>query len=141
MRAEEGMTGAELATVCGYLGLTAVALMDVLNDSPYAEGEVSAERAVRRWFTTPGEVPEWVREEIERIETRTATEVGKLVERVMSGGDTHPDIGVVTYRTNQDFWDHRPDMRPWPASWHRQVVARVAHEIPGLRIIYWERSE
>lgn len=25
----------------------------------------------------------------------------------------------------------------WPASWHRAVCARLADEVPGLRIGYW----
>lgn len=25
---------------------------------------------------------------------------------------------------------------PYPASWHRAIIARVAHEVPGLSITY-----
>lgn len=43
---------------------------------------------------------------------------------------------MITYRDDHDLWAASPGLHPLPASWHRQVCARVAHDIAGLSIVY-----
>jgi len=42
---------------------------------------------------------------------------------------------VVTYRSDEQYHAAYPEI-PFPASWHRAVVARIAQEVPGLAIAY-----
>ena len=47
-----------------------------------------------------------------------------------------PEPGVYTYMSDADYRSHHPE-QDWPASWHRALCARLADEVPGLRITYW----
>lgn len=92
-------------------------------------------RTVRHWEQGKYRIPDGVREEIEHLEAATA-------QAVTAGVDTYrnmPDpagVPLITYRSDDDYRAHHPEIR-WPASWHRAVCARIAHEIPGLTIVYW----
>ena len=92
-------------------------------------------RTVRHWEQGKYRIPDGVREEIEHLEAATA-------QAVTAGVDTYRDlpdpsvVPLITYRSDADYRAHHPEIR-WPASWHRAVCARIAHEIPGLTIVYW----
>lgn len=119
---DERMTDAELRVVREYLGLSPEWLAEHLG--------VSA-RTVRHWEAGRYAIPDGVRLEIEDLEARTGQFVGGAVEKLMD----LPDPGVVTYRTDAEYHAAHPEI-PFPASWHRAVVARIAQEVPTLAIAY-----
>lgn len=140
--ATEQMTAAELRVVREYLGLTTRWLADHLG---------VAERSVHRWESGEWPVPGGVSVEVERLEAATADRVGAAVEACHDARDP----AILTYRTDQLYRRHHPHVGPgaypgprlgsrpvvavpWPAAWHRAVVARVAQGVPGLVIDYWE---
>ena len=90
------------------------------------------ERTVGRWVDGSSPVPDGVRIEIEEIEAHPARCVGEYVAALMD----LPDPGIYTYRRDADLWAARQGMEPYPAAWHRAIVARVAQEVPALTIEY-----
>lgn len=122
MPEDERMTDAELRVVREYLGLTPEWLADHLG--------VSA-RTVRHWEAGKYAIPDGVRLEIQDLEARTGQFVDGVIAKLMD----LPDPGVITYRADADYHTAHPDV-PFPASWHRAVVARVAQEVPALAIAY-----
>jgi DNA-binding transcriptional regulator YiaG len=86
-------------------------------------------RTVRNWES--GHVPADVAEEIVSLLRRTRETVEALVEQVRDD----PAAEVVTYATDPVYRLAHPDS-PFPASWHRAVVARVAAQAPHIRITY-----
>jgi hypothetical protein len=119
---DERMTDAEFRVFREYLGLTGDWLAAHLDVTP---------RSVRHWEQGKHPVPDGVRLEIERLEQQTAEFVGALVAELLDV----PDPTVVTYRSDTDYHAVHPVI-PFPASWHRAVVARVAQEVPALAIVY-----
>lgn len=120
---DDPMTAAELRVVREWLGLPA----------PWLAAHLQvAERAVSRWESGASVVPDGVRLEVERLERVTAEHVDTAVRAAEDARD--PEL--LTYRTDADFRAHHAGQL-WPASWHRAVCARVAHEVPGLVITYW----
>ncbi|GEL19323.1 helix-turn-helix domain-containing protein [Pseudonocardia asaccharolytica] len=117
------MTGAELRVVREHLGLTTRWLAEHLRVQ---------ERTVHRWEADVSPIPDGVRCAVEDLETRTAAVVTTAIEACLDA----PDPKILTYRTDGDYQAHHPE-QPWPASWHRAVVARVAGEVPGLAIEWW----
>ncbi|GAB2457413.1 DUF1870 family protein [Xylanimonas ulmi] len=118
---DDRMTGGELQTVREYLGLTTeslAAILDVRHDT------------VRRWESGRDPIPLRVRQEVEQVEADTATAVGEVVTALQDARDP----AVVVYRTDADMHAARPDLAHLPARWWRHVVARAAHEIPGVAI-------
>jgi DNA-binding XRE family transcriptional regulator len=122
MPEDERMTPAEFKVVREFLGLTGDWLAAHLNVSP---------RTVRHWEEGKYKIPDGVRLAIEELEARTGEYVGAVVEQVMD----LPDPIVSTYRTDVEYEAADPSS-PFPASWHRAVIARVAQEAPGLSIVF-----
>lgn len=122
MPAAERMTDAEFRVVREYLGLP--------QDWLAAHLQVT-ERTVRRWEAGTSLIPDGVRLELEDIEARTGEFISRVIDSIMDV----PDPVIVTYRSDDDYRAAHPD-QPWPASWHRAVVARVAQEVPALGIEY-----
>lgn len=120
---DDPMTDAELRVVREWLGLTTRWLADHLG---------VAERTVHRWENGASPIPDGVRLAVERIEEQTANVVTAAVATLNDARDA----AMLTYRTDADYRAHHPE-QPWPASWHRAVAARIAHEVPGLEIAYW----
>ncbi|MHA3724305.1 helix-turn-helix domain-containing protein [Leucobacter sp. HY1910] len=116
------MTSAEFQTVREYLGLTLDAIAGILGVRP---------DTVRRWESGRDTIPYRVREEIEAIEAATATAVGDLVSALNDARDP----AVMVYRTDAQMWEARPDTAHLTARWWRHVVARAAHEVPGVEIV------
>lgn len=127
MPEDERMTPAEFKVVREFLGLTGEWLAQYLG--------VSA-RTVRHWEQGKYPIPDGVRLAIERIEAETGRFVGVIVEELMD----LPDPGVITYRNDQEYHAAHPEV-PFPASWHRAVIARVAQEVPGLAITYADAAK
>ncbi|MFF5265142.1 DUF1870 family protein [Actinomadura viridis] len=122
MPEDEQMTDAELRVVREYLGLTPETLAAHLKVTP---------RTVRHWEAGKYPIPDGVRLEIEDLKARTAQYIGMVVDKLMD----MPDPTVATYRTDAEYKAADP-ASPFPAAWHRAVIARVAQEVPGLSIVY-----
>lgn len=45
--------------------------------------------------------------------------------------------GMLRVRRDEDMHASRPDTAHLPARWWRHVVARAAHEVPGVEIVTW----
>ena len=119
---DERMTDAEFKVVREYLGLTGDWLAQHLGVSS---------RTVRHWEQGKYAIPDGVRLEMEGLERRTGEFVSGCIQQLMDA----PDPGVVTYRSDEEYHAAHPDV-PFPASWHRAVIARIAQEVPALAIVY-----
>ncbi|WP_437090013.1 helix-turn-helix domain-containing protein [Streptomyces sp. enrichment culture] len=119
---DERMTPAEFRVVREFLGLTPEWLAGHLN--------VSA-RTVRHWEAGKYAIPDGVRVEVEDLERRTGEFVSGIIDKLMD----LPDPGLITYRDDAEYRAAHPEI-PFPASWHRAVVARVAQEVRALSIAY-----
>lgn len=124
---EEGMTSAELRVVREMLGLSLEHLARLL------KVEVDL---VTHWERGTVEIPTSVRLAVERQEAKAANEVTGLVD----GLNDARDVGVVTFRTDEDFHLAMPGVSNYPATWHRSIVARAYQEIVELRIEFWDRN-
>jgi Domain of unknown function (DUF1870) len=124
---DERMSPAEFRVVREFLGLTGDWLARHLGVNP---------RTVRSWEQGRDPIPDGVRMAIEDLEHRTGQFIGSVIDKLM---DT-PDPAVITYRNDDDYRADHPDV-PFPASWHRAVVARIAQEVPGLSIMYGSDTE
>lgn len=117
------MSGAELRCLRESLGLTTRWLADHLD---------VAERSVHRWEAGVRDVPEGVSSEVLRLSEITYEALDGLTGKLLDV----PEPDVITYRSDEDYRAHHPE-QDWPASWHRALCARLAGEVPGLRIEYW----
>jgi transcriptional regulator with XRE-family HTH domain len=122
MLADERMTDAEFRVAREFLGLTAEWLAEHLGVSS---------RTVRHWEAGKFAIPDGVRLEIKALKARTGAFIEGCVEKLMDV----PDPGVVVYRSDADYRAAHPEIG-FPASWHRAAVARIALEVPALRIAY-----
>lgn len=116
------MSDAEFRCLRDWLGLTVAWLAGHLG---------VAERSVHRWEAGTQRVPEGVSAELLRLSEVSDGVLDRLVDALTDA----PDPAVLTYRTDADYRLDCPDVE-WPASWHRAVCARLAAELPGLRIEY-----
>lgn len=119
----EPMSPAEFLVITEHLGLRQSDVARILGIE---------ERSVRRWIAGERRVPQFAVTKLEEIEAATAAGIGEYVTALNDAAD----VGVVVYRTDEDMWNERPDLKPYPARWHRALLARVAHEIPGLEFTY-----
>lgn len=127
MPEDERMTDAEFRVVREYLGLTGDWLAGHLGVSS---------RTIRHWEQGKYAIPDGIRLEIEDLERRTGEFVSGLIEKIMD----IPDPVVITYRDDAQYHAAHPDI-PFPASWHRAVVARIAQEVPALSIAYADAAD
>ncbi|MFJ9799882.1 helix-turn-helix domain-containing protein [Streptomyces sp. NPDC101145] len=118
----ERMTDAEFKVIREFLGLTGDWLAAHLGVSP---------RTVRHWEAGKYAIPDGVRIAIEELEVQTAEFIDGVVDKLR---DSDAD-GLVTYRTDEEYHAAHPDV-PFPASWHRAVIARIVQEVPGMAISY-----
>ncbi|MDI3315892.1 MAG: DUF1870 family protein [Mycobacterium sp.] len=128
---DERMTPAEFRVIREYLGLSGPWLASALGVS---------DRTIRHWEAGKYPIPDGVRLAIEQMEDDAARAVEDGVRRLMDV----PEPAVITYATDEQFRSAHPEVT-YPASWHRAVVARIAHEVPGLVITYppkeWRSAE
>ncbi|UNZ20645.1 DUF1870 family protein [Streptomyces sp. 891-h] len=127
MPEDERMTPAEFKVVREFLGLTGDWLAEHLGVSG---------RTVRHWEQGKYAIPDGVRLEIEDLERRTGEFVSGIIGKLMD----LPDPGVITYRDDAEYHAAHPEV-PFPASWHRAVIARVAQEVPALSIAYADAAD
>jgi transcriptional regulator with XRE-family HTH domain len=127
MPENERMTDAEFRVVRDFLGLTGEWLAGHLGVSS---------RTVRHWEQGKFAIPDGVRLEIEDLEARTGVFVSGVIEKLQG----IPEPGVITYRSDTEYHAAHPEI-PFPASWHRAAVARIAQEVPGLAIAYPDGQE
>lgn len=120
--ASDHMSGAELQTVREYLGLTIESMAGMLSVNP---------RTFRAWESGKDPIPYRVPDEVAQIEAYTAQAVGELVAALNDARD----LVVEVYRRDEDMHAARPDTAHLPARWWRHVVARAAHEVPGVEIV------
>lgn len=119
------MTAAAMKVAREYLGLT----------TAWIAGRMHVqERTVHRWEAGVSPIPEGVRIEMDYLQILADDEVDTLTQELLD----QPDPALVTYRTDADYRRADPDS-PWLASWHRAVAARVAREVSGLEIDYWQQ--
>ncbi|EHI13154.1 hypothetical protein [Mycolicibacterium thermoresistibile] len=83
------------------------------------------------WEAGRDPIPARIRDEVEQIEAITAQAVTELVDALRR------DPVVAVYRRDEDMHASRPDTGHLPARWWRHVVARAAHEVPGVEIVTW----
>ncbi|MEO6701748.1 MAG: DUF1870 family protein [Jatrophihabitantaceae bacterium] len=116
------MTDAELRVVRDFLGLTGAWLANHLG--------VEA-RTVRRWEAGISPIPDAVRVEMGRLEELAAASVELAIQQLNDARDAV----ILTYRDDEDLRLAHPEQL-FPAAYHRAIVARVAHDVPGLTIRY-----
>lgn len=115
------MTSGEFQTIREYLGLTTKSIAGMLG---------TRDDTIRRWESGRDLIPERVREEVEAIEAETAEAVTALIAALNDARD--PVVAV--YRTDAEMHAARPGTTHLTARWWRHVVARAAHEVPGVEI-------
>ncbi|MBB1253066.1 DUF1870 family protein [Streptomyces sp. OF3] len=120
------MTDAEFRVVREHLGLTGDWLAQHLQVNP---------RNVRAWEHGEKPIPDRIRLEMEDLERRTGEFLDGVIPQLMD----LPEPGIITYRNDAEYHAAHPE-NPFPASWHRAVVARIAQEVPGLSIAYPSRG-
>ena len=124
---EDGITSAELRVVREMLGLSQEDLARLL----HVEVEL-----LSRWESGAVEIPTSVRLAVERQEAKATNEVSDLV----NGLNDARDVGVVTFRTDEDFRLAMPGVSNYPATWHRSIVARACQEVFEVRVEFWDRN-
>ena len=120
------MNGAELQMVRAFLGLPVEWLAAQLGVQIHS---------IRGWEAGDKPVPGRVSLAIRDLEAATGEAVGDAIAELLDAND----VAALTYRCDMDYQAAYPDT-PWPASWHRAVIARVAQEVPGLVIRYAPRA-
>jgi len=111
------MTPAELKCALGFLGVS---------QRWFGARLGTHQRTVVRWCDGESLMPDTARREVEDIMMETKIAYAALKDSVRL------DDGITTlrtYRTDHDFWTARAEYARFPASWHRQMVARLAAEL------------
>lgn len=133
------MTPAEFRCTRELLGLPVDWLADHLGVSV---------RSVARWEAGTHPIPDGVAAEVLMLSDEASGLVSQAADRF------EPESRIATYRTDADIGGHVVDPsasggRPashmlsgdgrwivYPASWHRAICARIADQVPGVRIEY-----
>ncbi len=122
MPEDERMEPAEFRVVREYLGLSQEWLAGHLGVS---------RRTIASWEKGQWPIPDGVRLEMEALESVTADNVSFAIDQLMD----LPEPTLLTFRTDEQLTAAHPDLG-FPASWHRMLAARVAQEVPALRIVF-----
>jgi hypothetical protein len=117
------ISNAELRVWLEWLGLDSLAASRILN---------VRHDTVRRWLSGRELIPIRIEEELSTLEQLTAQSVEELIHALKDARE----VVVVIHRTDQEMWNARPDLKPYPARWWRMVVARATVEVPGVEIRY-----
>ncbi|MBF0140058.1 MAG: DUF1870 family protein [Magnetococcales bacterium] len=113
------VTSAELKTLRESLGLTAQWLAD--------QAGVQI-RTVRYWEAGRSSVPADVSALLERIDRMLDDAVAQAVAQItdsIAKPVAIPEITLVRYRTDDDLWRFRPEMRPIPVTTHAAMLMRL----------------
>lgn len=129
------MSPATLKTLREALGLSVAWLA--------AEAGVQ-ERTVRYWETGRMAVPADVEKLIvglEKLASRACAEAHAAIECVAEKLGSPREVVMVRYRTDQELWKYRPDMKGLPTAYHGAVVARVMRVADVDVIAEWLDSD
>ncbi|WP_280393017.1 helix-turn-helix domain-containing protein [Nocardia wallacei] len=121
------MTPAEIRATREHLGLSHAELAAVL---------AIDERSVRRWETGAQAIHADNARAVRRLADLTTNTVNRHVIDLRG----RPNPVLVTYRCDEDMWQHHPKYAPFPAKWHRVIAARVAELVPDLTITYYTET-
>lgn len=128
------ITAAELRVIREGLGLSSGDLAAFLRID---------RRTITRWeagdTSQPGAlIPPAVAERINRLQAETT----QLIDGEINRRSTRPDAEapLVTFRNDAQFWEHHPERRPLPASWHRALCYRIAESGAARTVIYADQQ-
>lgn len=116
-----GMTAAGLRVARERLGLTGETLSELLGVEW---------RTVRRWEAGTHPIPAGVEAQLGEWELEAGQLAAEMTADLAAGGE------LITYRSDEAFWEAEPERRPFPAAWHRAIVGRV--KLDGIRVAYAE---
>jgi len=131
------MTGAEMQSTREYLGFTNKWVADKFTIS---------ERRLYRMESDRERIPQFLVSFYDEVAVATkeaVTELAAVYRRKVKAGDGEPVI-FQTYRSDEAYAeadesvpgvDHR-----YCARWHRMVGARLAEQVPGLMVSYWDMN-
>lgn len=91
----------------------------------------------QKWETGVDQIPDSIGLSISEIDALTTYNVTENVRRL----NDRSDVSILTYRTDDEFWEDQRQMRPYSASWNRGLMARIASEVPGLSMSYSSPDE
>ncbi|NKD46315.1 DUF1870 family protein [Haematospirillum jordaniae] len=113
------MSPAEFRTTREALGLTAQWVANFARVSL---------RTAQYWEEGRRVVPSSVEDALEAIDQALEASITQALEQVdalIDSGNGPDEIVLIRYRTDEDLWAFRPDMRPLPASTHAAMLARL----------------
>lgn len=134
------MTPAEFKTIRESLGLTAQWIAD--------QAGVKL-RTCQYWeagrMAVPKDVSKFLEEIDKNIEASVAKSMALIDEMTQKLGAPPEEVTLLRYKTDQDLWRFRPDMKPLPATAHAAMLSRLrralsTRQIPSA-IEYMEPSE
>lgn len=123
------MTPAEFKTIRESLGLTAQWIAD--------QADVRL-RTVQYWEAGRMAVPEDVATLLADIDQTLESAVAQtlaLVAELKTRTGAPSEVMLVRYRSDEDLWRFRPDMKPLPATTHAAMLSRLRRELRSLSII------
>lgn len=99
------------------------------------------ERTVRYWESGRNEVPDDVERLISalwRQLNESANQALREIRRIVGEqGKPAEPILLVRYRTDQELWKYRHDLKGLPTNYHGAICARVIAESPAAAIAEW----
>lgn len=84
-------------------------------------------------MSVPADVAKMLVEIDQKLENAVVQAVAQMRELSEKHG-LPGDIELVRYRTDEDLWSGKPDMRPLPASTHAAMLARTRRAFLALGI-------
>lgn len=120
-----GLTPAELLIIREGLGLGVDELGVLLGVQ---------DRTIRRWHMGESPIPAGVEEQLREV----TAEADRMVEAGVAEFILEHDPVVVVFRHDEALWASDPMFAAYPARFHRAIVARVAREVPALRVVFAE---
>lgn len=102
------------------------------------------DRAVRRWEAGQRPIPEAVgdllaegEDHADGLVASVLVGLNRLVDDVRAATGEDPEgVDVTVYETDEDLWSVHPGFEPWPASWHRMVLAQLRVDLDPIRVAY-----
>ena len=94
-------------------------------------------RSVQYWESGRSKVPDDVCHMLKNIDDSLNNSVKSAVEHineVKAETGTCPEIVLIRYRTDEDLWQFREDMRPLPTTTHAEMLARMNRELAKINV-------
>ncbi len=103
-----------------------------------------AEQTVSRWESGARAIPGDVWPLLDEAENRADILVHTILVRRRREAEANAKLGrgggqavaVTAYATDADMWAERPELAPWPASWHRAALGRLRIELGPIPVTY-----